>query len=171
MPVRSKSPDQRIPQERKSQPAEADYQSALMRRYMSSPFVNAAAEFEESERADRKRRGKSAERTSSHSRRPRHRHSRRDSLEAETHPAGVPRTVSFRDKIKTFPKFNKPDGNQTWTDYVQIFLDVVRLYRVPSEEWAEWLVLHGSIGNPPRTAVYTCVQSYDMLLASVCRSR
>jgi hypothetical protein len=48
--------------------------------------------------------------------------------------------VKFCDRIKTFQKFNKPDATQTWPDFLQQLVELLRLYRVPSVEWAGWLV-------------------------------
>jgi hypothetical protein len=53
---------------------------------------------------------------------------------------GIPTTVRFKDRIKTFPKFNKPDGNMTWLDFVSQLGELLWTYQIPSEEWAAWLV-------------------------------
>jgi len=53
---------------------------------------------------------------------------------------GIPTTVKFRDRIKAFPKFSKPDGNMTWLDFVSQLVDILQSYQVPSNEWAAWLV-------------------------------
>jgi hypothetical protein len=61
------------------------------------------------------------------------------SEEAEAN-LGIPTTVRFRDRIKTFQKFNKPDGNQTWIDFLQQLVELLKSYKVPSKEWAAWLI-------------------------------
>ena len=38
---------------------------------------------------------------------------------------GIPTTVRFEDRIKTFPKFNKPDGNMTWLDFVSQLVELL----------------------------------------------
>jgi hypothetical protein len=46
---------------------------------------------------------------------------------------GIPTTVRFKDCIKTFPKFNKPDGNMTWLDFVSQLVELLRTYQVSLE--------------------------------------
>ena len=47
--------------------------------------------------------------------------------------------MKFRDRIRNVQKFNKPDATQTWPDFLQQLVWILRLYRVPSNEWAGWL--------------------------------
>jgi hypothetical protein len=48
-------------------------------------------------------------------------------------------TVSFRDRIKAFPKFSQPRPDLSWTDYLHIFTRMLVQHRVPASEWAVWL--------------------------------
>jgi hypothetical protein len=106
----------------------------VVRRYLESPFVSTAAEFEEEERrAEAKRaeaRSKAAER-----RKAKHRGYCLDSWssEGEEEELRIPTTVRFRDRIKNFPKFNKPDGMQTWTDFLQQLVELLRF----TASWSE----------------------------------
>ena len=40
----------------------------------------------------------------------------------------IPTTVRFRDRIKTFSKFNKPDPTQTWPDFLQQLVELLQSY-------------------------------------------
>ncbi len=55
-------------------------------------------------------------------------------------PPGVPTSVSFKDRIRNFREFSEPNRNGSWPDYVQQLVETLRIYRVPSQEWAGWLV-------------------------------
>ncbi len=48
-------------------------------------------------------------------------------------------TVSFRDRIKAFPKFAQPRPDLSWTDFLHGFTRVLRQHAVPASEWALWL--------------------------------
>ena len=115
-------------------------QNPLMRRFCQTPWVDALAEYqtEESEwRAEM-----DAHRRRRRRRREQRRRGERDvssSSDDDFTPA-VPTSVSFKDRIKSFHKFSQPDRNQTWPDFVQQMVELLRSYRVPSEEWAGWLV-------------------------------
>ncbi len=116
-------------------------QNPVVRRYYQSPFVNAAAEFAEREKQAEERRLAARARTKE-KRRARRRGYQVDSSssEGEEEDLGIPTTVRFRDRIKTFQKFNKPDGTQTWLDFLQQIVEILSSYRVPAREWAAWLV-------------------------------
>jgi hypothetical protein len=113
----------------------------MVRWYMESPFVTAAAEFEEEEKkVEAKRataRAKAAER-----RRARRRGYQLDSSSSawEEEVLKIPTMVRFRDRIKNFPKFNKPDGVHTWPDFLRQLVELLRLYRIPAREWPAWLI-------------------------------
>jgi hypothetical protein len=108
----------------------------LMRKFYQSPYVAAVEEYREVERANRARREWIRERATDR----RHRRNRGEAVssssEDEEAAMGIPTTVRFRDRIKTFPKFSKPDGNMTWLDFVSQLVEVLQTYQVPSNEWA-----------------------------------
>jgi hypothetical protein len=107
---------------------------------MQTPWVGVLDEYKveeagwKAEEAARKRRAL---------RRKRNRYAgRKESTSSEDDdlPPGVPTSVSFKDRIKNFHKFSEPNRNESWPDYVQQLVETLRLYRVPSSEWAGWLV-------------------------------
>jgi len=112
----------------------------LMRKFYQSPFVSAVEEYRATEQATRARREWRRERAADRKRRRRRGEIVSSSSEDEEAMLGIPTTVKFRDRIKTFPKFSKPDGNMTWLDFVSQLVDILQIYQVPSNEWAAWLV-------------------------------
>ena len=107
---------------------------------MQTPWVGALDEYKveeagwKAEEAARRRRAL---------RRRRNRYAgRKESTSSEDDdlPPGVPTSVSFKDRIKNFHKFSEPNRNESWPDYVQQLVETLRLYQVPSPEWAGWLV-------------------------------
>ncbi len=116
------------------------YTNPVVRRYMQSPFVTAAAEFEEEmKEAEAKRvaaRAKAKARRQAKGKG----YQLDSSTSGEEEELQIPTTVRFRDRIKNFPKFNRPDGVQTWTDFLQQLVELLRLYRIPAREWPAWLI-------------------------------
>jgi hypothetical protein len=49
-------------------------------------------------------------------------------------------TVKFKDRIKSFPKFSRPDGSFTWTDFLTQLVEILEQYRVPFHAWSAWLI-------------------------------
>ena len=116
------------------------FANPLVRRFMQTPWVGALDEYKveeagwKAEEAARRRRVL---------RRKRNRYAgRKESTSSgdDDLPPGVPTSVSFKVRIKNFHKFSEPNRNESWPDYVQQLVETLRLYRVPSSEWAGWLV-------------------------------
>jgi len=108
----------------------------VLRRYFQSPYVDAAQKFQEEEREEKVKRERSTRRR---------RHKRDDSSAStsdaeETGEHRVPTSVKFKDRIKSFPKFSRPDGSFTWTDFLTQLVEILEQYRVPSHEWSAWLI-------------------------------
>ena len=113
----------------------------VVRRYMDSPFVSAAAEYEEEAKLAEARRAAAREKAAAKRRAKRRGYVLDSSSSAdEEEELKVPTTVRFRDRIKNFPKFNKPDGVQTWPDFLQQLVELLRLYQIPAREWPAWLI-------------------------------
>ncbi len=106
---------------------------------MQFPFVTAAADLAEEKEAEAKRavaqaKGKARRRAKGQG------YQLDSSSSGEEEELKIPTTVRFRDRIKKFPKFNKPDGVQTWTDFFQQLVELLRLYHIPAREWPAWLI-------------------------------
>jgi len=113
----------------------------VVRRYMDSPFVSAAADYEEEAKLAEARRAAAREKAAAKRRAKRRGYVLDSSSSAdEEEELKVPTTVRFRDRIKNFPKFNKPDGVQTWPDFLQQLVELLRLYQIPAREWPAWLI-------------------------------
>ena len=122
--------------ERESGRLEASARHPVLKRYYQSPYVNAALEYEEQERERASER--SAARRRSSRRRGSSWSSRTSSNEDED--TRIPTTVKFKDRIKSFPKFSRPDGSFTWTDFLTQLIEILERYRVPAREWPAWLM-------------------------------
>jgi hypothetical protein len=113
----------------------------VVRGYYDSPFVTAAAEYQDEvrqqEERERRRRARASEKCRARGRG--YQVASSSSEDAEEN-LDIPTTVRFRDRIKTFQKFNKPDGNQTWIDFLQQLVELLKSYKVLSREWAAWLI-------------------------------
>ena len=117
-----------------------EYENPLVRRFRQTPFVDALKEYRQEETQWKEARD-------AHKRRQKRRRERRrrgDSCDTSSSDddfaTAVPTSVAFKDRIKNFHKFSQPDRNQTWPDFIQQLVELLRSYRTPSEEWAGWLV-------------------------------
>ncbi len=110
-------------------------------RYYNSPFVTAAQEYQDEEQRQMERELLRSARKSE-KRRACRRGYQVDSSSSDdaVGELGIPTTVRFRDRIKTFQQVNKPDGKQMWVDFLQQLVELLTTYRVPSKEWAAWLI-------------------------------
>ena len=120
--------------------ATPEQENPLVRRFRQTPFVDALKEYRQEEAQWKEARD-------AHKRRQRRRRERRrrgDSCDTSSSDddfaTAVPTSVAFKDRIKNFHKFSQPDRNQTWPDFIQQLVELLRSYRTPSEEWAGWLV-------------------------------
>ena len=106
-------------------------------RYYNSPFVGAAEQYKETRQAQKKR-GEEKRK----SRRSKRRSSSEDESESgdnEREPT-IPTSVRFKDRIRNLQKFNKPDSNQTWLDFLQHLVEILTMYNIHESEWAGWLI-------------------------------
>ncbi len=112
----------------------------LMRKFYQSPYVATAEQYQEEEQANHARRAVVRDRAAERKQRRRRGQRVISSSEDKEALVGIPTPVRFKDRIKTFPKFNKPDGNMTWLDFVSQLVELLRTYQVPSNKYAAWLV-------------------------------
>ncbi len=97
--------------------------------------MSAAVEFMQEERSAEAKRAAAQARAAERRKAKRLGHRLNSSSSEGEEELSIPTTVRFRDRIKNFPKLNKPDGTQTWTDYLQQLVELLWLYRIPAREW------------------------------------
>ena len=103
-------------------------------RYLRAPYVGAARDHEE--RVKRSAPPESSDSSDSEDDGPRVPRKRcQTAVRVGSHVG----SVSFKDRIKSFPKFAQPRPDQSWTDYLHGLTRVLRQHCVPASEWAVWL--------------------------------
>jgi hypothetical protein len=77
--------------------------------------------------------------------------------------------VSFKDRIKAFPRFSQPRPDLSCTDYLHGFTQMLRQHRVPAGEWAMWLTdrLQGKAYSLLLNLDEADLQSWDWLVAAL----